>query len=68
MRLTMNAIDKAIEVAGGVTRLAEKLAASPQVVANWKKRGVPAKRVLDVESATGIPRHELRPDIFGEQQ
>ena len=31
---------------------------------NWAQRGVPAKRVLDVERITGIPREVLRPDIF----
>lgn len=31
----------------------------------WENRRVPAERVIDVERLTGIPRHELRPDIFG---
>jgi DNA-binding transcriptional regulator YdaS (Cro superfamily) len=25
---------------------------------------VPAERAIDVESITGVPRHELRPDIY----
>lgn len=29
----------------------------------WKWRQVPAERVVQVETVTGIPRHELRPDI-----
>jgi DNA-binding transcriptional regulator YdaS (Cro superfamily) len=29
----------------------------------WKWRQVPAERVAQVEAVTGIPRHELRPDI-----
>jgi len=35
----------------------------------WKRRGVPAVRVLAVEEATGgaVTRHELRPDIYGER-
>jgi len=28
-------------------------------------RDVPAVRVLDIESKTGISRHDLRPDVFG---
>jgi DNA-binding transcriptional regulator YdaS (Cro superfamily) len=27
---------------------------------------VPVERVLSVEKVTGISRHDLRPDIFGE--
>lgn len=30
---------------------------------SWKR--VPAERVLDIERASGISRHELRPDIYG---
>lgn len=51
--------------AGGPAALAKKLGdVSPQAVSQWKK--VPAERVLDVERITGISRHELRPDVFGE--
>lgn len=32
------------------------------------KRRIAANRVIDVEAVTGIPRHELRPDIFGAAQ
>lgn len=30
-----------------------------------EKRRVPAERVLEIESMTGVSRHELRPDVFG---
>lgn len=29
-------------------------------------RGIAAERVLVIENLTGISRHELRPDIFGD--
>ena len=29
------------------------------------ERSIPATKAADVERITGIPRHELRPDIFG---
>lgn len=29
------------------------------------RRSVPAKRVLDLETKTGVSRHVLRPDVFG---
>lgn len=33
-------------------------------VTRWAQKRVPAERVLDVERITGIPCHELRPDIY----
>ena len=43
-------------------RLARKLGITHGAIYQWDK--VPAGRVLDVERLTGIPRHELRPDIY----
>lgn len=68
----MNPLDKAIEHAGGVTALAEKLGVRQSVVSNWRTRGasprVPAERCIAIEHATGgaVTRQELRPDVFGE--
>lgn len=51
--------------AGGPAALAKALGGlTSQAVSQWKK--IPAERVLDVERLTGISRHELRPDVFGE--
>lgn len=59
-------IDRVIEALGGLTKAAAALGIdNPSVIANWRTRRVPAERVLDVERATGISRHDLRPDIFG---
>ena len=33
-------------------------------IMRWETDGVPLSRVLDVERVTGIPRKELRPDVF----
>ncbi len=33
-------------------------------VTKWAQTRVPAERVLDVEAATGIPRHLIRPDLY----
>lgn len=61
----MTPIEQAIEAAGGLSSLAERLKVSPQVVSNWRARGtVPAPRVLDIERETGVSRHALRPDIY----
>lgn len=60
----MKPITKAIDAAGGLSALAQMMQTSPQAVANWRVRGIPAERVLEIERATGISRHELRPDIY----
>ena len=61
-------VERAISEMGGPTKAATTLGISnPSVVLNWIARGqVPAHRVLDVEKASGISRHALRPDVFGE--
>lgn len=62
---TSDPLEKAIENAGGLTALARKLGIQPPSISEWKRRGrVPASRVLQVEAATGVPRHELRPDLY----
>jgi DNA-binding transcriptional regulator YdaS (Cro superfamily) len=36
-----------------------------QAISRWVKQGkCPAERVLQVESATGVSRHLLRPDMY----
>lgn len=51
----------------GNTALAKALngAVSPQAVSQWQQ--APLARVFDIERATGISRHDLRPDFFGEE-
>lgn len=46
---------------GRVTELASALGITHSAVLQW--RHVPADKVLEVERVTGIPRHELRPDL-----
>ena len=62
----MNAISKAIRFFGTQRRFAESLNVSPQAITKWKKSGVPAQRVLEVERATQgtVTRYELRPDLY----
>lgn len=57
---------EAVERAGGTRPLAQQLNVSYQAVQKWMQTGVPATRVLDVERVTGVSRHVLRPDVFGE--
>ncbi len=55
-------LKKAIAIAGGVQRLADALGIRQPSVSGWKR--TPVLRVLDVERITGVPRSELRPDIY----
>ena len=56
------ALERAIEAAGGGNKLAVGIGVTPQALSQWSK--VPPLRVLDVERVSGVPRHELRPDIY----
>lgn len=34
---------------------------------DWQRVGrIPAERCLDVERLTGVPRHIMRPDVYGD--
>lgn len=57
-------IDRAIKAAGGLGALAKTIGVSPQAVDKWRRKGVPAERVLAIEAATGVSRHDLRPDVY----
>jgi DNA-binding transcriptional regulator YdaS (Cro superfamily) len=43
-------------------RLARELKITHGAVSQWRR--VPAERVLDVARITGIPKEELRPDLY----
>jgi DNA-binding transcriptional regulator YdaS (Cro superfamily) len=55
-------IDQAVAVAGGATKLAHALGCTVQAIWLWDK--VPMARVPSIAALTGIPRHELRPDMY----
>lgn len=59
-----SALERAIKAAGSAVALAKVVGVTAMAVTNWKKRGVPADRVLTIEKATGVKRYELRPDIY----
>ncbi|WP_414615146.1 transcriptional regulator [Stenotrophomonas pavanii] len=64
----MNAIATAVQKHGsGQAGLARLLGVTPQAVNQWVSgnRPVPSRHVLAIESATGVSRHLLRPDVFG---
>ena len=46
--------------------LAHEVGVNKATVTRWSQGEVPLTRVYQVEEKTGISRHELRPDFFGE--
>lgn len=66
----MNAIERAINIAGNATRLANILGVSVQAVCFWRdgRRGIPAEKCTAIERATGgaVTRRDLRPDDWHE--
>lgn len=60
------ALLRACEVVGGQSELARRLGLKSQgTVSGWLAAGrVPAERVIAIEAESGVPRHELRPDIY----
>lgn len=55
---------EAIRRAGSGAELARKLGLTRFAIHQWKLSGVPAERVPAVSRITGVPLHELRPDLF----
>lgn len=48
--------------------LARALGVDKATVTRWGQKRVPAERVLDVERVAGIPRHDLRPDLYPREE
>ncbi len=55
-------VARAVRAAGGPSRLADRLGIRSPSIYSWTR--IPAARVAGVEAASGIPRHELRPDLW----
>ena len=55
-------LQEAIKAVGSVSELARRIGISQPSVSNWDR--IPADRVLAVETATGVNRAMLRPDLF----
>ncbi len=60
-------LEQAIATMGSQTALARAIGKSQGHISKWLERDyVPAESVLAIESATGIPRHKIRPDLYPE--
>lgn len=56
----VSGIRKAVNLAGGVPRLAEKLGVSKVAIYVWLRAGwVPALRAVEIETQYGVNRREL---------
>ena len=62
----VDALKRAVASIGGQSKTARLLGLSQTSIWKWVSRGkvLPAEYVLKVEAATGISKHELRPDIY----
>ena len=58
----MNGMDLIRAKRGMLAKVARELGFSRAAVCMWPT--VPAERLVEIERITGIPRQELRPDIF----
>lgn len=54
--------ERAVAAAGGVTKLADAIGVTRSAVSQWGV--IPMDRVFAVAGVTGIPAHELRPDLI----
>jgi len=63
---SLAALELAIERAGGQSALARAIGKSQGHVWHWVKvaKRAPAEAVLAIETATGVSRSELRPDVY----
>lgn len=60
------ALRAAVELLGSQAAMARLCGVSQPAVFLWLKKpsGPPAEHVLKIEFATGVSRHDLRPDIY----
>jgi len=64
------ALKRAVEKAGSQAEIARIAGVSAVAVWKWlqSSKRVPAEYVLKIEAATGVSRHDLRPDIYPREQ
>lgn len=55
---------------GNQSKFAAAIGTSQQLVSYWmsKEKELPAEYVLAAEKATGVSRHDLRPDIYPREE
>lgn len=58
------ALNEAIRAAGGIVKAAALFHVTLAAIGGWRRRGLPAKRVREIEDKTGVNRKRLRPDLY----
>lgn len=63
---SLQAFHRAIDCAGGQSAFGRLIGRPQSTVWEWvdRRKPLPSEYVLKVEAATGISRHDLRPDIY----
>lgn len=59
------AVEEAVKSEGSLRAVAARLGITPQAIAQWPRKGPRAEHVPLLEEMSGVPRHEIRPDIYG---
>lgn len=64
--LSDSSLARAVRAAGSQSAFGRMIGRSQSTVHDWlaDEKPLPAEHVLTVEEATGISRHDLRPDIY----
>lgn len=59
-------LERAVAIVGSQSALGKLLGVGQPAVSKWIAKGgcLPAEHVLLVERETGVPKEELRPDIY----
>lgn len=57
-------IQRAILAVGGQVALAEKLGVKQPAISYYLYKRCPAEKAILIEKITGVPRAEIRPDLF----
>lgn len=64
--MSIEGLQKAIDLCGTQAELGRRIGKGQAHISLWLTRDkkVPADIVLTIEKRVGIPRHELRPDLY----
>lgn len=63
-RIYNRGVQRAIEEAGSQQALAEALGVEQPAIYYWLYTTCPPERAIQIEKLYGVPRREIRPDIF----
>jgi DNA-binding transcriptional regulator YdaS (Cro superfamily) len=65
-KTVLKAVQRAVEKAGNQSKLARIAGCSPQIISDILRgqRSLTVEVAMKINEATGIPREELRPDVW----